>query len=169
MSKKILCHNTDKEEFEVDSDKFVFRPSAYGILFEDNKILLSKQWDGYDFPGGGVDIHEKVEEAVEREVFEETGIKCKTLETVHCETSFFHPSHSKKKGRYWNSVLVYFLAKKISGELSIDNLDDEEKEYAGMPEWIDLGRIDKIKFYNSVDAVEIIKKAKEIYNRIENI
>jgi len=162
MKKKILCRNIENEEFEVDSGRFVFRPSVYGILIENNKILLSKQWDGYDFPGGGINIDEKIEEALKREVFEETGIKCKPLEIVHGGSTFFHPNRSKKKDRYWNCVLNYFLIEKVGGELSIENFDEEEKEYASMPEWIELEKIDQIKFYNSIDAVEVIKKAKKI-------
>ena len=48
MSKKVICHNLDNKEFEIEADKLIFRPSMYGILIEKNKILLSKQWGGYD-------------------------------------------------------------------------------------------------------------------------
>jgi hypothetical protein len=36
-------------------------------LIENNKILLSKQFDGYDFPGGGVNLDETLEETCARE------------------------------------------------------------------------------------------------------
>lgn len=167
MSKKIICHDLNNKEFEVNSDKFIFRPAVYGILIEDNKVLLSKQWDGYDFPGGGVDIHETVEETLEREFFEETGIKVKAIMPIHCGTSFFHPKHSKKNAnQYWNCPFMYFLVKKVGGELSIENLDEEEKEYASMPEWIDLDKIDNLKFYNSIKSGEVIKKALDIKNKL---
>lgn len=39
-----------------------------------------------------------------------------------------------------------------------------EKDYAEMPEWINVNNIDKIKFYNSVDSIEIIKEALRIYS-----
>lgn len=41
-NKKIICHNLKNEKFEIDADKLIFRPSVYGILIEDDKILLSK-------------------------------------------------------------------------------------------------------------------------------
>lgn len=129
MTKKILCHDWDNNEFEVDADKFIFRPSAYGILIEDNKILLSKQWDGYDMPGGGVNVDETLEEALKREFFEETGLKVELLFPVHCETSFFNPSHSKiHRDKFWNCPLIYCLVKKVGGEISKDNCDEAEKE-----------------------------------------
>ena len=161
--KKIICHNLDNDKFEVEAEKLIFRPSVYGILIEDNKILLSKQWDGYDFPGGGVDIHETLEEALRREFIEETGLKVEVLEPVHCETSFFHPSHSEKnKKQYWNCPSMYFLVKKVGGEISKDNFDGEENDYLDLPEWIELDKVKDIKFFNSVDSVAIIKKTQKL-------
>ena len=54
QNKNVICRDLDKREFAVSSDKLVFRPSVYGILIENSKVLLPKQWDGYDFPGGGI-------------------------------------------------------------------------------------------------------------------
>ena len=45
------------------------------------------------------------------------------------------------------------------GEISTDYLDIHEKEYADKPEWIDISKINKIKFHNSVNSVEVIKEA----------
>ncbi len=166
MNKKIICRDLDNNKFEIESNRLIFRPSVYGFLIKDNKILLSKQWDGYDMPGGGVDIHETIEEALKREFFEETGIKVELLQPVHCETSFFHPSYSKKnKNQYWNCPLIYYLVKRVGGEISRDNFDEEEKDYIDLPEWIDLDKIKQIKFINSVDSVAIIQKAQRLLEK----
>ncbi|MEA3449778.1 MAG: NUDIX domain-containing protein [Patescibacteria group bacterium] len=163
MNKKIICHNLDNNKFEVEADKLIFRPSVYGILIKNDKILLSKQWDGYDMPGGGVDIHETLEEALVREFFEETGLKVEVLNPVYTETSLFHPSHSTKhKDEFWNCPLTYYLVKQIGGKISKDNFDEEEKDYADLPEWIDLEKVDSLKFFNSVDSASVIKKAQEL-------
>ncbi|MDD4333016.1 MAG: NUDIX domain-containing protein [Patescibacteria group bacterium] len=157
MSKeKVICQDMHGENKEVDASELIFRPSVYGILIEDGKILLSKQWDGYDFPGGGVEIAETINEALEREFWEETGLKIKRGRTVVCESSFFTPSFVKG---YWNCQLMYFLCEKVSGELSKEYLDEDEQGYADIAEWINLGEVDKIKFYNSVDSVKVIKEA----------
>lgn len=167
MNKKIICHDLDNKEFEIEADKLIFRPSVYGVLIEKNKVLLSKQWDGYDLPGGGMDIHETIEEALKREFFEETGIKIELIAPIHCETSFFTPSHSKKnKNQYWNCPLIYFLVKKVGGKISKDNFDEEEQSYADLPEWVDLDKIKQTKFYNSVDNNKVIKKALHFLNAL---
>jgi 8-oxo-dGTP diphosphatase len=160
---KVVCHNLDNEEFEVEADKLIFRPSVYGILIEDNKILLSKQWDGYDFPGGGADKHETLEQALVREFFEETGIRVEAGHVVHAETSFFNPSHSTKhKDEYWNCPLIYYTVKRTGGEISKDNFDDEEKNYADLPEWIELDKVSTLRFMNSVDSADVVNKAKDL-------
>lgn len=155
--KKIVCRDIENKTHEVSADKLFFRPSVYGIIIENNKILLSKQWDGYDFPGGGIDIHETIEEALKRECWEETGLKVGVGKIITCETSFFKLPNVEEK--YCNSVLMYYMCKRVGGELSTANFDKHEKEYADMSEWISLDDLEKIKFYNSIDSMQIIKKA----------
>ena len=56
---------------------------AVVILFDyNNRVLIEERSDdGFlDFPGGGVEPEEEVEEAAKRELFEETGLITDTLE-----------------------------------------------------------------------------------------
>ena len=55
-----------------------------------------------------------------------------------------------------------FLVKKTGGKLSKKNLDGYEKKYADMAEWINIKKLGKIKFYNSLgnkNSIKIIKAA----------
>jgi ADP-ribose pyrophosphatase YjhB (NUDIX family) len=166
--KKIICHDHDGKNYEVDASQLTFRPSIYGLLFEDNKILLSKQWDGYDFPGGGVHIHETVDEALKREFFEETGVKVEPIKPFYCTTSFFHPAQTPKEIKddvYWNCVLIYYLVKKVGGELSKEHFDENEQYYADMPEWHDVTKLSELKYYNAVDSLEVVKQGLEFLKK----
>jgi 8-oxo-dGTP pyrophosphatase MutT (NUDIX family) len=159
-TKIITCNDVNGKKSKTTIDKLQFRPSVYGLLIENDKILLSRQWDGYDFPGGGIEIDETIEEALKREFFEETGMKIEPVIPIHCETDFFNPDYTKKyKGQFWNCIMIYFIVKKIGGKLSKDNLCDTELEYADMPEWMNLKEIYNNKFFNSVDSVKLIEKA----------
>ncbi|OGF20465.1 hypothetical protein A2316_01400 [Candidatus Falkowbacteria bacterium RIFOXYB2_FULL_38_15] len=166
--KKIICRDGDNNKYEVSENELRFRPSVYGILIEENKVLLSKQWDGYNFPGGGIKIYETVEEALQREFFEETGLKIEPMKIIRVKTDFFRPTLSPShKDEYWNCQLIYFLVKKISGEISKDNFDEEEKEYADFAEWIDIKDFHKLKICNGLkDNLELIEEAIILSNKI---
>lgn len=156
MSKMVICLDKDKNECEVPVDELHMRPSIYGVIIRDDKILLARQWDGYDFPGGGIDLGEDLREALVREVREETGMEATVGDIVACENSFF----KTETGKYLHSVLLYFTCEALGGELSIDGIDEAEKVYVhDLPEWVPLAHIEKIKFYNSVDSLKIIRAA----------
>jgi 8-oxo-dGTP diphosphatase len=155
MNKAVICHDIKGNKFEITADKLSLRPSVYGVILKNNKVLLSKQWDGYDFPGGGIELGETIKEALIREVKEETGLAVKVGNLITCEDSFFKTPHEVQ---YVQSILLYYLCEVTGGEISTENFDKYEKEYAGMPEWIDIKSKDQIKFYNSVDSLAILNK-----------
>lgn len=159
---KVVGQDIDKNKVELDVSKMKFRPSVYGVLVEDGKVFLSKQFDGYDFPGGEMEIDETIKEALQREFKEETGLEVEIGEILECRHDFWLTPFEKQ---HCNSILMYYSCKKIGGEISIDGFDEYEKQYAGMPEWIDIKDIDKIKFYNPVDSIAVIKKADKIIKK----
>lgn len=156
--KYVITHNIEGKKRRVPVKKLIFRPSVYGILIERGKVLLSKQWDGYDFPGGGAEIYETVEQTLKREFWEETGFRVKPLKIIFVGTSFFSMKYRKVHA---NCTIMYFLVKRVGGKISIKNFDEHEKKYADMPEWIPLSKLNKIKFYNMLGrgSVKIIRKA----------
>jgi len=160
MKKQIICHDFKNKKYKISPNKLKFRPSIYGIIIKNNKILLSPQWDGYDFPGGGVNIDETLEEALIREVWEETGYNAKMEKIVYSGTSFFTPKeHTTNYEDYWNCIVIYYTCKIISGKISDEHFDVDESRYIKKAEWIDLKNIDKLKFYNSVDGPKLIRQA----------
>ena len=62
MKTHITSMDKDGGTYEVPLSDLIWRPTAYAIIIQDGKILLSPQWDGYDLPGGGIDLGETPEE-----------------------------------------------------------------------------------------------------------
>lgn len=159
MKKQIICKDINNKKFKVAAGKVSFRPSVYALIIKNNKILLSPQWDGYDFPGGGVEIDETIEEALAREIYEETGCIAKAEKLIYVGSNFFTTKNAIAQEYYWNCILIYYTAKIISGKISTANFDKHEKIYMKKAEWIDIDKALKLKFRNSVDSPAMIKKA----------
>ncbi len=153
----VTCIDLQKNTYEVPIEKLRWRPSVYGIIIQEERILLSQQWDGYDLPGGGINLGEGIEVALVREVREETGIQVELHDLVHVDSNFFvHPSHPDD---YVQSILIYYTAKVVWWELSTLWFDRDEQKYARLAEWIPLSEIDIIKWASSLDITPIIQKA----------
>ncbi len=153
--KTVVCIDKDKNKFEVPVKKLSFRPSVYGVIIKDDKILLSRQWDGYAFPGGGIELGEDMHEALGREMLEETGLQVKVGEIVACENSFF-----KWEEHHWHTILIFLSAEVVGGTLSIDGVEEIERDHIEhLPEWVPLADIKKIKFYTSFDSLKVIQAA----------
>lgn len=155
--KTVICVDIHGKMHEVPADQLSFRPAVYGIIIENRKILLSREWDGYDLPGGGIKLGETINEALMREVKEETGYSVSPGKLVACEESFFK---KLSKDEFVHSILLYYFCSIQGGEASTKFFNGNEKTYMSKPEWIDLDKIRDLKFYSSVDLVEIIETAK---------
>lgn len=155
MSKTLTCVDIEGNKHEVSVDELSWRPSAYAVVIKDGKILLSKQFgDGYDLPGGGIDLGELPEDAVIRETKEETGIDVANPKLITAKNSFFVFAHSG--GDAIQSLMFFYKCDFVGGEFSIDGFDEYEKQYADMPEWVDLKELPNINVKSSVDWREIV-------------
>jgi 8-oxo-dGTP diphosphatase len=160
MSKIVICVDIEGKTYETPVSELQWRPSAYGIVIKDNKILLSRQFgDKFDLPGGGLDLGEAPEAGVIREVEEETGIKVKDPRLLAVKNSFFQTAHAENKP--YHCLMFYYSCEYVGGKLSIEGFDDWEKKYAEMAEWVPLNTLDKIKVASSIDYRPFIKKALE--------
>jgi 8-oxo-dGTP pyrophosphatase MutT (NUDIX family) len=163
--KKVICRDKDNNKKEVEVDALQFRPSVYGIIFNDDrtKILLSKQWDGYDYPGGGVKKGERLAEALKREVHEEVGVTIDggDARLIDCTDDFY----LSKDKQTLHSILIFYAINKFTGEPSIKNIDQTEIDYINGFEWIEIKNIGKIKFYNPVNNVKIIQEAIKLIKK----
>lgn len=89
-----------------------FRYRAAAIIIEDGDVLLARNdLDNYYYSiGGGVHIGETAEQAVVREVFEETGVQYEVNRLAYINESFFYGDGSLV-GKECHVIELYFIMK----------------------------------------------------------
>lgn len=124
-----------------------FRYRAAAIIVEDGCVLFAgnKREDYFYSIGGGVHMNEKAEDAVKREVFEETGVHYEVERLAVIHENFFVGS-SGLKGISCHEVAMYYLMKpRGTQELHSDSWTSD-----GLKEemhWIPIGDLDKYKVF----------------------
>jgi 8-oxo-dGTP diphosphatase len=159
--KTVICTDIHGKKYKVPMDQLKWRPSAYGIVIKDGALLLSKQVGGYDLPGGGVDLGESPEEAVIREIKEETGLTATNSKILEVRVSYFKLPRSYDE--FVEAIMFYYKCDYVSGNFSVEGFDEYEKEYAETPEWVPLEALDKTKLdrskiASSIDWRDIVSK-----------
>ncbi len=121
---------------------YPFNVRVYGILIENNKVLLSDEYfrDTFitKFPGGGLDFGEGPIDCVKREFREELGLEIKVIS--HFYTTDFFQASAFNPG---NQVIsIYYLIKVVGGmniKSSVKKFDFPEiKNHSQSFRWIDL-------------------------------
>ena len=149
-------HDFEKEkDCCISTDQYYFRYRAAAIIIEDGAVLMAKNdRDAHYYSvGGGVHIGETSEQAVIREVFEETGVYYEIDHLAFINECFFYGERSLE-GKECHGVEFYYLMKpRGTRELGAD------KESAGMlgGEYMCWLPIDKLEEY---DAFPLFFKEK---------
>lgn len=139
-----LLFNLDSKNYQEDYH-VIYREASRAIIIKDNKIAMVKSLkEGfYKFPGGGIWENESQEDAVVREVLEETGLTLKK-ESIR---EYGYTLENRKSDVYENSIFsqksFYFFAD-IEDYLLEQRLTDDERELEFVLEWIDLKEVHRL-------------------------
>jgi 8-oxo-dGTP diphosphatase len=129
-----------------------------GVVIKEGKALMQQRFAPdisqthlkWEFPGGKVEFDETAEQAVIREVFEETRVRVKVLRLI----PFVQVSYWEYKWGIQKSVCLAYLCEFLSQEKT------EKDHGVEKVEWIE---IDKIKRLDSLPGTnEIIEEAKKL-------
>jgi 8-oxo-dGTP diphosphatase len=120
---------------------------AAGIVIKDNKILLMyRKKDNEEywvFPGGGVENNETVEQAVLRELKEETTIDIKI------EKLLYHHI-LKNNDLSHDSDQYFYLCSYISGEPKLgdaNEIREQDENNKFIPQWVPIDQIPNLILY----------------------
>ena len=119
-----------------NEDSIFKRTAARAIISDGDKyLLIFSKYGDYKFPGGGVEKGELIQEALVREVQEETGYHVVTDLIKRCGKVL-----ERRKGEY-NDIMEmeshYFFCE-VESEVGCRNLDEYEEEYNYQIVWMTL-------------------------------
>ena len=125
---------------------------AGGIIFDEyNRILLQRRQDKnlWGFLGGAIEVGESAEEAVIREVFEESGLIAQVVSLQGIYTKYFD---SYPNGDEAQVITHFFRMRIIGGNLDSSNPESLELKF------FQLNDIPKLVNQQHADALEDAKK-----------
>lgn len=146
----IFNYELGLEKEHMESRKVNYRQAVRAIIFKDNKILMVHTNKGdYKFPGGGVNKEEAFEEALMREVCEETGY---TVSNVLGKMGVMveRKIDDFEEALMFEMTSHYYLCE-VSNIKTAQNLDDYEADLDFQPIWLFIDEAIKIN-------EEILKK-----------
>jgi 8-oxo-dGTP pyrophosphatase MutT (NUDIX family) len=131
----IECESIFGNTVSIPKDELSFRISAYAILIDRGRLLVLtiRSVDKYCFPGGGIDLGEKLSDGLRREVLEETGLEIEIGELFHFKEHFFYYDPADVA---FQSYMFFFNCTPISTNIILDTeVNDDESE---KPRWVNI-------------------------------
>lgn len=108
------------------------------ILNKDNILMIYNNKGDYKFPGGGINKKESHQEALKREVKEETGYPLDSI-TKKIGVVIERNIDKYEKDSIFEMTSHYYLCK-ISDKQTFQELDDYEAELEFQPIWINIDK-----------------------------
>lgn len=134
---------------KVGHDKIILNFVGAAIFNDEGKVLLQRRSDRntWGFPGGAMELGESISETARREIKEETGlnIELERLIGIYSDYSDEYPN-----GDSAQPIVIFFLGKIISGNLSIDDSETLELRYFGKDEMPQLVNKQHMDMFNDL-------------------
>jgi len=133
--------------FTKDNNWFRYRAAAI-IVENDCVLFIGNEKENYYYSvGGGVKMGEIAENAVIREVFEETGVHYEIDSLAIIHENFFNEHSGSLKGLNCHEICFYYLMKPRGTQLL--NSNSYTQGVKEQPYWLPIKDLEKYKAYPS--------------------
>ena len=129
-----------QQDFRTKVENTVFGVRATALIVQNHKLLVTKDKGKYYTIGGAIQVNERTEDAVVREVKEELGVKSQVG-----QLAFVVENRFEEDGVYWHNIEFHYLVDLLE-DAPLTMQEDEKRQPC---EWID---IDKLEGINLVPA-----------------
>jgi 8-oxo-dGTP pyrophosphatase MutT (NUDIX family) len=131
-------YRDDKNLLDFNKSKIILRNAVRAIILRENNILmvLLGKTNEYKFPGGGIEENEEIEEALKREVLEETGCNViKIIKKIGIITEY--GIALEDKNNIFKMISEYYIVNIDNSQID-QKLDNYEKELLFKPCWTEI-------------------------------
>ena len=135
------------------------------LIDEKNRVLIARYDNVLLFPGGSIDDGENIDNAIIRELKEETGtIYEKSDLSFLTKMDFFQKNYVKRNGKIQNRLIstYYFLGAYKPIKLQLQCLTEKEKKDGFKLELVPLEQLEKLVLKNQNDNPRNIYFQREI-------
>jgi len=127
------------------------RLAAYAVIVDEHERVLLALWNEvaeplWTLPGGGIELHETVEQGAVREVREETGYDVELTGLLGVDTVVVSPEErTVDRDRWFRGIRVIYAARVVGGRLrpEVDGTTDEARWFP-LTEVGGLGRVELV-------------------------
>jgi 8-oxo-dGTP diphosphatase len=144
------CIALDGSIKRVRQDSLVLRPAVYAIIVQRGRVLLVKMRHTGKVhpPGGGIHVGERIVDALQRELREETGLEVESVRFARFEELFFYydPSETAYHGLHF-----YYICRPKAFTL-VDDAQVED-DAAEQPRWIEIASLHARDFQAHGDLI----------------
>ncbi len=132
-----------------------YRVAIKGIVVNSKgKILLLREDEGWDFPGGGLEYPESPSGCLSREIKEELGVD---VESIDNQPLYIHSSEYLRKGEISHQITLFYKSKLARDEIKLE-VDIYEYKYFSLED------IDIRKLHNKFKDLDL-KKLVQLQNK----
>jgi len=134
------------------------RRRASAVIIKGSKVLLIHRIDGdaeyWTFPGGGIETNETAEEAIKREIKEETNLNVHKCSEIFEDVDVFASTHN-----------TFFLCETQGGQIQLGgpeaNMQSERNLH--IIEWIEIEEVENLKLVPKSSKIKFLELFKTKY------
>lgn len=147
--KTIDCFDLWGRAVAVPAGQVVIRPAAYAIIVQDGRLLAlrGRATGKLHLPGGGLEPGETLEQALHRELGEETGLEAAVEGFLFFTEHFFYT----QSGHAYHGLSFFYRCAITGGVLLADELVNDD--FAERPRWLPVADLHPEDFHHSGERI----------------